>query len=194
MIYNINIKIKGDKYMGDFSILANRIKELRNKLNLTQKEFSKKVGCTAATLSAYENGSKSPSLEIIKGIAETCDVSIDWLCGLSNEENSKKSIKTYSDIIQILLELSNIDSLGMKGGFCEKYNISILCFNDSVLTKFIKDWSAIKKIYDQKTINDELYLPWIKSKLEEYNKSVKTGTRSYSLSILQRFIDTIEHL
>ena len=65
--------------MGDFSVLAVRIKELRTSMKMTQKEFSAFVGCTAATLSAYENGSKSPSLEIIKGVAEKCHVSIDWL-------------------------------------------------------------------------------------------------------------------
>lgn len=64
--------------MGDFSVLAVRIKELRKIMKMTQKEFSAFVGCTAATLSAYENGSKSPSLEIIKGIAEKCHISIDW--------------------------------------------------------------------------------------------------------------------
>ena len=68
-------------------------------MNMTQKEFSAFVGCTAATLSAYENGSKSPSLEIIKGIAEKCNVSIDWLCGLSEKMNTSDEIKTYSDVL-----------------------------------------------------------------------------------------------
>jgi len=80
--------------MGDFKILAKRIKELRTSLKLTQKLFAEKVGCTAATLSAYENGSKSPSLEIVKNIAEKCNVSIDWLVGLSNAVNEKEKIET----------------------------------------------------------------------------------------------------
>ncbi len=51
--------------MGDFSVLAVRIKELRKSVTMTQKEFSAFVGCTAATLSAYENGSKSPDRESV---------------------------------------------------------------------------------------------------------------------------------
>ena len=38
--------------MGDFEILAQRLKLLRTKLGLTQKEFADKVGFTQATLSA----------------------------------------------------------------------------------------------------------------------------------------------
>ena len=89
--------------MGDFSVLAVRIKELRKIMKMTQKEFSAFVGCTAATLSAYENGSKSPSLEIIKGIAEKCHISIDWLCGLSDKMKNSNEPETYADIIDLLV-------------------------------------------------------------------------------------------
>lgn len=91
--------------MGDFSTLAIRIKELRVSLKMTQKEFLVFVGCTAATLSAYENGSKSPSLEIIKEVAEKCNVSIDWLCGLSNRIQHINTVETYGDAIRLLLKL-----------------------------------------------------------------------------------------
>ena len=86
--------------MGDFHVLSVRIKQLRKEIGLTQRKFSKMVGCTAATLSAYENGSKSPSLEIIKRIAENCNVSIDWLIGLSNKKETEPEIETYSDIFK----------------------------------------------------------------------------------------------
>lgn len=95
--------------MGDFSILAIRIKELRKTMKMTQKEFSVYVGCTAATLSAYENGSKSPSLEIIKGIAEKCNVSIDWLCGLRENKRETLEFTNYKDVALIILKLIEIN-------------------------------------------------------------------------------------
>ena len=59
-------------------------------------------GNTLLTLSAYENGSKSPSLEIINGIAEKCNVSIDWLCGLSDRKTSSNIPQTLADIFEML--------------------------------------------------------------------------------------------
>lgn len=90
--------------MGDFSILGIRIKELRSTIKKTQREFAEYVGCTAATLSAYKNGSKSPSLEIIKNMAQKCNISIDWLCGLTDESNHNMP-RTYADIIKLLVSM-----------------------------------------------------------------------------------------
>ena len=73
--------------MADFSIFSQRIKQLRNKMQLTQKSFAAAVGTTPVTLSAYENNTKKPSLDIVKDIAEKFDVSIDWLCGLYKNNN-----------------------------------------------------------------------------------------------------------
>lgn len=43
----------------DLQIFSERLKQLRNSLNITQKEFAKKIGVTAAALSAYENNQKN---------------------------------------------------------------------------------------------------------------------------------------
>ena len=89
--------------MGEFEILGTRLKLLRKRLKVNQTEFSKMIGISSATLSAYETGVKNPSLAVLKNIAETCNVSIDWLCGLSDKESFSDNIKTYSDIIKIIV-------------------------------------------------------------------------------------------
>lgn len=45
--------------MEQFNILAQRLKTLRNEMNMTQVQFAKKMGFTQATLSAYENSQKN---------------------------------------------------------------------------------------------------------------------------------------
>ncbi|GLB27245.1 hypothetical protein LXJ15735_34860 [Lacrimispora xylanolytica] len=168
--------------MGDFLVLAQRIKELRNKMGKTQREFSGIVGCTAATLSAYENGSKSPSLEIVKNIAEKCHVSIDWLCGLTDKTNTEDNIETYSDIIELLLKLSSIE-LAPEGSFFFIYNEDtsnpILNYAglrtfDSKLKTFIKDYIQMKNLLDNNTIDKHLYDLWLKDKLKEYDTKFST--------------------
>lgn len=68
--------------MADFSIFSQRIKQLRNKMQLTQKSFAAAVGTTPVTLSAYENNTKKPSLDIVKDIAEKFDVAIIYMTGI----------------------------------------------------------------------------------------------------------------
>ncbi len=121
--------------MGDFTVLAIRIKELRSSMNMTQREFSTFVGCTAATLSAYENGSKSPSLEIIKGIAEKCNVSIDWLCGLSNKMKNDDTPQTYADVIDLLVKAEDAIKFKM-----DPLNTTCINFYDSVMRCFVYEW------------------------------------------------------
>lgn len=144
--------------MGDFSILAKRIKKLRTALNMTQKEFSAFVGCTAATLSAYENGSKSPSLEIVKGIAEKCDVSIDWLCGLSNNRHTvSEYIWTYADVIRLCHDTKEpmraIDKITQE-------------FIKS-MQRFMSEASHMEKLKQDKLIDQELYDLWLEKELKK---------------------------
>ena len=88
---------------------AIRLKEVRLQTKKNQKEFADMVQSTAATISAYENSTKNPSLEIVMNIAEKCNISIDWLCGLSEQKELKPEIKNYKDVALRILELINLD-------------------------------------------------------------------------------------
>lgn len=169
--------------MGDFSILGIRIRELRNLLNKTQKEFAEIVGCTAATLSAYENGSKSPSLDIVKNIAEKCSVSLDWLCGLSDKQTINEKCISYSDIVKMLLsidkytnislekKLYEIGSLNKSDGFIDytEDEFVTLHFNNQIINEFLNDWIKMREFYLENTIDQDVYNLWIEKTLKKYN-------------------------
>ena len=74
---------------------ATRIKGLRLSLKATQNAFAEKIGTTQAALSAYEQGDRMPSVEILTSISAAFDVSVDWLLGLSDIKNidNKSSIR-----------------------------------------------------------------------------------------------------
>lgn len=160
--------------MGDFTILAIRIKELRSSMKMTQKEFSTFVGCTAATLSAYENSSKSPSLEIIKGIAEKCNVSIDWLCGLSDKKSSSNIPQTLADIFEMLFliqEYSDIQIYDHEGTVytrncnneivgADKSTIHAIGFQPYNIDEFINNWQKMLEALFSETIDIEIYALW----------------------------------
>lgn len=162
--------------MGDFSALALRIKELRKSLNMTQKDFSAHVGCTAATLSAYENGSKSPSLEIIKSIAVKCNVSIDWLCGLTDKKQYNEEIETYGDGIRLLLKIEKAFDISLSYDWIKLESfqtmdcVATISFGNDKMQDFIKEWEKMKKVHDDFTIDDDVYNLWIEKTLKKYDE------------------------
>ena len=56
-----------------------RIKKIRTHLNLTQPEFGKKLGVTAAAISKIETGVREPSNQIILAICREFKVNETWL-------------------------------------------------------------------------------------------------------------------
>ena len=54
--------------------LGEQLKKLREKLNISQDRFGKRIGVTGKTVSAYETGKIIPSLEILKKISEEYNV------------------------------------------------------------------------------------------------------------------------
>lgn len=51
--------------------IAEKIKTIRCKLNLSQDRFAKKIGLTGKTISAYENGRCIPPLKVLDKITST---------------------------------------------------------------------------------------------------------------------------
>lgn len=59
--------------------VADRIKEARKAKHLTQADLGKQIGIAASTIDCYETGKRSPCISQIKLLAETLEVSSDWL-------------------------------------------------------------------------------------------------------------------
>lgn len=65
--------------------LGEQIKKLRNTKKITQSELAERVSVTKATISAYENGSRMPSYDVLIKLAQLFHVSTDNLLGYSNK-------------------------------------------------------------------------------------------------------------
>ena len=171
--------------MGNFDILAQRLKTLRADMSMTQKEFSEKVGFTQATLSAYENGQKKPSLDIIMDIAKHCNVSIDWLCGLREEKGGKPEIKTYRDVAVRILELLTANmfpfdfelktytvddtdyELALPGDTICHYEWALALPNEDRLLGFVSTYKELNDLYINGRIKQDVIDTWLNGALEE---------------------------
>ena len=61
--------------------LGMRIKRLREMKNMNQAALASRAGITKSSVSAYENGTRLPSYDVLVRLAEIFHVSTDYLLG-----------------------------------------------------------------------------------------------------------------
>lgn len=70
-----------------------RIRQLRQQSNLSQKEFAEQLGIAGVTLNRIENGHRHPDIHLLEKIAEHLQISLDWLVlGLDKEALERQSL------------------------------------------------------------------------------------------------------
>lgn len=153
-----------------------RLKLLRQELGLSQKDFAESINISAMAISTYENGAKSPSVDTVFKIADKYKVSIDWLCGLSNNKNLENTFQTYGDIITALFSIDKYTDFILDTD--QEKDCIYICFDDKLLKDFLSEWyDATNVLYNtsiNRSITKTMYDSWVKSKLEEYsNKKLK---------------------
>jgi len=72
------------------SVFADRIKLLRSERGYSQKKLGDLVGVSKVSIFNYENGLQLPSVEMLVNLAKALNCSVDYLLGLSidNEEEN----------------------------------------------------------------------------------------------------------
>ena len=70
----------------------NRIKFLREELNMTQQELANKLNGAKSTVAMYEKGDRKPSMEILLRLSDIFDCSIDYILGKSDIRNPEIEI------------------------------------------------------------------------------------------------------
>lgn len=66
-------------------IFRQRLNELLGDMSTT--EFAEKVGLSRQTMGFYLNGDRIPDAETLLRICEKCNISSDWLLGITNDRN-----------------------------------------------------------------------------------------------------------
>ena len=66
--------------------LGNKLKTLRIQRQMTLKDVACRVGVSKSIISAYENGSRRPSYEMLIKLARLFNVTTDYLLGLEQKK------------------------------------------------------------------------------------------------------------
>lgn len=164
-----------------------RLRELRKDANMTQKQFSESIGCTMASLSAYENGSKIPPTQTLINISNKYSCSIDWLMGLKDEkdyDNSETAIKTYSDYIKrlfvldippVTLKVNHNSNDTLKG----EPHCNGIAFTDPIIKLFLESWDKTRNLYASGTIDNTIFEAWKEKVLKDFKYPIIRGDDDY---------------
>ncbi|MEK4122006.1 helix-turn-helix domain-containing protein [Lysinibacillus sp. FSL K6-0102] len=91
-------------------ILAARLKRLREENKASNKDWTQgyvadKLNVARTSYTAYENGTKQPTLETLLNMADLFDVTIDYLLGRSIQKNINDDfVKELTELIQLIPE------------------------------------------------------------------------------------------
>lgn len=132
--------------MSDF---GQRLKTIRIKRNITQKVLAQSLNMAQSSIASYENNARFPGEVQLKMISEYLNVSVDYLLGLSELEESEAPVKEREDT----LNTSPIDYQHI----CETIFKLLLEGNESMATQTVL--SVYQKTTDPLTIIEKIYIP-----------------------------------
>lgn len=85
--------------------MQDRIKELRKSLGLTQRDFGKRLGVQANTITSYESGVRTPNNSMILAICREFNVNESWL--RTGEGEMKQPLTRNQEIAEFMGRLMN---------------------------------------------------------------------------------------
>lgn len=157
--------------------------------DMTLQEFADKLGMSRATVGFYSAGQRIPDALGVKTIAEKCNVSADWLLGLSD-------VKTTDENIQQVCELTGLSDGLVNEMFSFRKNIGVdlmAFFNRLFLSPldFYNLLVYLRQYYEAADRAEEkcnLLIPEIQSQLQK----VTDGERAYKEYFLENMTNPVK--
>lgn len=161
----------------DRIVFATRLKEARNNVGFTQNELANLTGISTIMVSAYENpnskSGKNPTLNNVFLLASVLDVSIDWLCGISNakEPNRGGDLSTKNFLLAIGEMVNNFDEFKtvstLRGGEnAIQFEFLTVC-QVSKLDNFINEYLAVQKL--KNSLESDTYTSVMNTVIDKYS-------------------------
>ena len=69
--------------------LGNRLRALRESINISQSKLAEILGSTQSSINRYENGQSAPPIRLMRKYADYFDVSMDYIYGRCGDPRGK---------------------------------------------------------------------------------------------------------
>lgn len=83
---------------------GDRIRDLRDRLGLSQQDLADRAGISHKQLWRYENDESVPSADVLARLAREFDVTMEYLIGISDDPHGYATVADLSHQEQALLE------------------------------------------------------------------------------------------
>ncbi len=169
----------------NMTTFGKRLRETRAEMGITQKELAELSGVSTVMISSYERSDaetgKNPSLNVVYSIASALGVSIDWLCGttenksLSEEINTKTFLLSYLQFFSKLSEkdINNL-SASLKSSFdgiaIEIYKPIFGAKNKKNIYEFTRDIVEVLPVLKKDYLPVEIQTTIINKIMEKYEE------------------------
>lgn len=172
----------------NYEVFAERLKIARKQAGLTQSDLSNKTKLSPTIISAYENPKseqgKNPTLNNVFILSRELGVSIDWLCGLSDEASTDKDDLTSTALIRSIMFLID-NSEDIKISYSEQDGDNRVCLNarvptdddeeSSLIGDFIQEYTEIKKVLDVVEIRQHIKASLVEALINKYKDKSPLG-------------------
>lgn len=81
--------------------LGQQMTALRKKKGLSQADMGKAIGTSGDIIGRYERDEVKPSIEVAVRIADTLEVSLDYLVGKTSQELDKVTLKRIEEVSKL---------------------------------------------------------------------------------------------
>lgn len=154
--------------MNNTNIFGNRLLKTREEHGETQDQLAEAIGITRQSLSRYEISDRTPNIEIVCNIARHYNISVDYLLGLSDIQNTDKNVETVCNITglneyTVSALMTSQKRKGLKGLSCSDV-INFISGNGNLVSLTLRVKTFIDNIEKLYKIKEELY-----NKLPDYN-------------------------
>lgn len=84
-------------------MFGKKLRLLRKKAGITQANLAKKLGISPSTVGMYEQGRREPDSAMLVKIADTFDVSVDYLIDFKKSKRKFENADEIADRIEFIL-------------------------------------------------------------------------------------------
>lgn len=144
---------------GDDLAIGDKIKKIRVKREMTQKELGLAIGFNERTadirMAQYESGTRVPKEAVIIKIAEALKVNPDYLMA--------PSLTKTEEIIHTLIYLDEYNQLKMQADEYttqEGENVKTIKLSMTALDMYLEEWYDKKKALENNEITQDEYYEW----------------------------------
>lgn len=150
------------------------LKLARNKAGLTQSELATDSNMSQAYISEYENldSNRLPTLQGACNLAMALDVSLDWLCGISDNYQLTTPFSWLWYLDKILSNPPKRNGRDMIQ-ITESGDSASIVFSGQNMTAFFKEHSALRSVKD--SIGADVYETALDKLIEKYESQFSPG-------------------